>query len=145
MPRRRFGPRPACSTRRAAVTLEFIVALPVLLIVLLAVVEFGMFFSNIQQVNLASRAGAEAASQTLALPISGLVPTSVTDAVNQQLSSSGISYSAVILEHNVPAATSTLKTPLTTPYSPPSTSLPLGLARSVRVTVYIPMSELAPN
>jgi Flp pilus assembly protein TadG len=145
--RRRFAPRPACSTRRAAVTLEFIVALPVLLIVLLAVVEFGMFFSGIQQVNLASRVGAEAASQSTSLPYAlTTVPPDVADPINQQLANAGISPCKIILEHNK----SSLQT-LTTPYGagcdcdPPATSLPVIAASSVRVTVCVPMSELAPN
>jgi Flp pilus assembly protein TadG len=147
-PRCRFGLCRTGSTRRGAVTLEFIVALPVLLIVLLAVVEFGMFFSSMQQVDLACRVGAEAASQSTFLPYGlATVPPDVTDPISQQLGSSGISPCKIILEHNV------LPTPqtLTTTYvpecacDPPATPLPAGLARSVRVTVCVPMSSLAPN
>jgi hypothetical protein len=147
MPRRRFGPGRAGSSRRGAVTLEFIVALPVLLIVLLAVVEFGMFFSSLQQVDLACRVGAEAASQSTFLPYgSPTVPPDVADPINQQLGSSGITPCKIILEHNV-----TSPQTLTTLYGagcacdPPTALLPALAARSVRVTVCVPMSSLAPN
>ena len=125
-------------------TLEFLLVLPVLLIVLLATVEFGMFFSNMQQVALASRVGAEAASQT-SLPTSGVVPTSITEPIEHQLASSGIVPCKVILEHNVSAVT-TLTWPAVSPCpcDPPSTPLP-GVARYVRVTVCVPMTALAPN
>ena len=146
--RRKFGSRPVFFARRGSVTLEFIVALPVLLIVLVAVVEFGMLFTNLQQVGLACRVGAEAASQSTFLPYGlATVPPDVTDPINQQLASSGISPCKIILEHNV------LPTPetLTTTYGagctcdPPAASLPGIPARSVRVTVCVPMTSLAPN
>lgn len=135
--------------RDGSVTLEFLLVLPVLLIVLLAAVEFGMFFANMQQVALACRVGAEAASQTGGLPSSGHVPTNITDAISHQLESSGITYGAVILEHNVNGATETLTTPdpLTSPCDPPAAPLPPAPygRLSVRITICVPMTELAPN
>jgi len=131
--------------RDGSVTLEFLLVVPVLLIVLLATVEFGMFFSNMQQVALAARLGAEAASEYATYPAGGpLVPSVVTDPIEQQLDSSGISPCKVILQHNVSGGET-----LTTPYGagcpcgPPATLLPA--TASVRVTVYVPMTELAPN
>ena len=47
------------------IVLELILALPILIIAFLAVVQFGTFFVRMQQVALASRVGAEAASQTV--------------------------------------------------------------------------------
>jgi hypothetical protein len=136
------------STRRGSVTLEFILALPILLIVLLAAVEFGMFFSNMQQVDLACRVGAEAASQFAPFPHGPTtVPLNVADPINHQLASSDISPCKIILEHNVLPTAQTL----TTTYGagcacdPPAALLPAGTARSVRVTVCVPLIELAPN
>ena len=150
--RRRY-PRP--QKRDGSVTLEFLLVLPILLIVLLAAIEFGMFFANIQQVALACRVGAEAASQTPGLPDGpDLVPTNITDAINHQLASSGISPCRVYLEHNlsgieqelvtayVPACTCTAPATALPPQPPPATDY--GRV-SVRVTVCVPMTELAPN
>lgn len=139
----------ACS-RVGSVMVEFLLVMPILLIVLLTVIEFGMFFSNMQQVALACRAGAEVASQSGSLPNTGPVPTNITDAIRQQLGSSGISYGAVILEHNVNGSTYTLTTPDSLPptCSPPPTDLPPAPnygRLSVRITICVPMTELAPN
>lgn len=145
-----------CSNGRAgSVTLEFLLVLPILLIFLLAVVEFGMFFSNMQQVALACRVGAEAASQTAGLPNApASVPTNITDAINHQLASSGILPCRIYLEHNLPGTEQELVTtfvPACT-CSAPATPLPptpppaTNYGRlSVRVTVCVPMTELAPN
>jgi hypothetical protein len=143
--------------RDGSVTLEFILVLPVLLIVLLAAIEFGMFFVNMQQVALACRVGAEAASQTdLTTTSNGdPVPADVVFAVNQQLESSDISPGVVILEHNVPPITppgpdEELKTTLIVgaTCNAPGTALPLppgAGGKSVRLTICVPMTELAPN
>jgi len=143
----------ACS-RIGSVMVEFLLVMPILLIVLLTVIEFGMFFSNMQQVALACRVGAEVASQSGSLPNTGPVPTNITDAIGQQLGSSGIRYGAVILQHNVNGSTYTLTTPDSLPpsCSPPPTDLPptpppaTNYGRlSVRITICVPMTELAPN
>jgi Flp pilus assembly protein TadG len=140
--------RPHPRVRDGSVTLEFLLVLPVLLIVLLAAVEFGMFFSNMQQVAVASRTGAELASQTVSLPDTGLVPIDITNAISQQLSTSGIAYGAVLLEHNADGDPHLLTTPdpLTSPCNPPATALPtLTYGHYVRITICVPMTELAPN
>lgn len=140
--RRSESPR---TNRGGSVTLEFLLVLPILLIVLLAAVQFGMYFSNAQQLALASRVGAEAASQT-ALPASGsTVPAYITEAIQRQLASSAITPCKIIVEHNVTTAT-----PLTWPSAsgcpcdPTTTPVP-ALASYVRVTVFVPMTELAPS
>lgn len=143
--------------RGGSVTLEFLLVLPILLIVLLAVAEFGMFFANMQQVALACRVGAEAASQTDLSTATNPndIPDNIVDAINQQLATSGISACAIILEHNVPDAETT--TVMTETYTnPPCACNPPAVPafpkppatyarRSVRVTVCTPMTELAPN
>ena len=72
--------------RHGGVTLEFILALPVFLIAMFAVFQFALFFAGSQQVALASRVGAEAASQT-ELPNSansGMLPVSPGNQVPDQ-------------------------------------------------------------
>ena len=51
------------SIRRAAVTLEMIVALPVLTIALLVVIELGVVMANLKHVAAASREGARLAAE----------------------------------------------------------------------------------
>ncbi len=94
---RRFG------HRRAAIVLEFVVVLPIMVIMLVGIVRFGVYYANMQQVALAARVGAEEASQTGGLPTSdgGAVPANVLIAVSQQLQTAGIDYCRIRLEHNV--------------------------------------------
>lgn len=139
-------------TRGGAVTLEFIIALPVLLIMLLAVVQFGMFFSGLQQVSLASRVGAEAAAETnlTGLTSADSIPGPILTAINAQLGSSASSACKVYLEHNVDGSEEELQEPSGSgcACTPPVTGLPLDAANgvySVRVTVCVPMTELTPN
>lgn len=135
--------------RRGAVLLELILTLPVWLILIMAVVEFGMILVNQQQVALASRVGAEKASETAGLSTTpgDPVPPVVVNAIRHQLESSCLKYCSVILEHNMSPG-STLVTLRTSASSctcdPPSTALPI-YGHYVRVTVCVPLSELAPN
>lgn len=155
----RLSLRPTRGMRGGAVTLEFIIALPVLLIMLLAVVQFGMFFSGLQQVSLASRVGAEVAAQT-DLSASGTgapIPPAILNAINAQLGSSGVSACKIYLEHNLghtigepDESDEELEWPSGSDCActPPATGLPLDAAHlvySVRVTVCVPMTELTPN
>ncbi len=150
------GPRTAGKSRirspKGAVTLELILTFPIWLIFLLAIIEFGQILSNQQQVALASRVGAEEASQTAVLPLTGgsPVPASVLGAIDQQLASSGISACRVILEHNVvPSPPPVIPVPVTLSsgtchYDPPATELPL-VRQYVRVTVCVELAELTPD
>ena len=137
--RRRF----ARQRRSGAVTIEFLVVLPVLLLSLLAAVQFGYYFQRVDQVMLASRIGAEQASQTLGLPASGAVPTNIADTINRQLASSGIVTAAIIVEHNTTGPEQTLRTNYL-PNSIPEPTSPLP-ASCVRVTVCVPLTSLMPN
>ena len=93
--------------RRGGVVLEVILGLPLLVIPLLAVVEYAVLMSNQQQVEMAARAGALTGAQ-LVLPSSGSVPTEVLDAIAAELTHVGIDLNARItdgtirveLEHN---------------------------------------------
>ena len=126
--------------RTAAIALELILALPLLFIGLFGVVEFAAYFSGAQQVALASRVGAEEASQ-IALPIAGPVPPpAVVDAVLAQLGSADISFCKIILEHNIGGMYE--ESVGDCDCDPPATPLP---PQSVRVTVCVPMTELVPN
>ncbi len=147
----RFG-RPRRRAPKGAVVLELILMFPIWLIFLLAIIEFGQILSNQQQVALASRVGAEEASQTAMLPLSDghPIPENVLQAINGQLSISGISPCRVILEHNVvPSPPSAYPTPVTLSWGscncdPPPDALPL-LRHSIRLTVCVPLSDLTPD
>jgi hypothetical protein len=136
--------------RRATAILELVLVLPILVMLVLAVVQFGLFFTKMQQVALASRTGVEAASQTVGLStVDGdPVPTDVINAVTQQLESSGIEYCSIRLEHNVGGTQVELVSPTSGACDcEPSDNIdpPLPPGEYVRLTVGVPMSELMPN
>ncbi len=144
-PRRRIRPLRRPAPRRGSVVLELIVMLPAWLIVMGAIVQFGLLIGNRQQVALAARVGAEEASRTVGLPLTATgdpVPANVVRVVQQQLQSSGINHCKVTLEHNVwgPKVLSTGTCNCTTLNAPLPT-----YPHYVRVTVYVPATELAPN
>ena len=107
MPKNQPQGRLNAQQRRGGVVLELILGLPLLVIPLLAVVEYAVLMSNQQQVEMATRAGALTATQ-LVLPASGSVPTEVLDAIAAELTHVGIDLNARItdgtirveLEHN---------------------------------------------
>ncbi len=135
----------AAPLRRGSVTLELIVMLPVWLIVMGAIVQFGLLIGNRQQVALASRVGAEEASRTTGLAAAGGVPGNVVAVVEQQLQSSGIQQCKITLEHNL-AGPATLSTgTCDCPTLGTSGTWPPSSGEYVRVTVYVPATELAPN
>lgn len=137
--------RRAARLRRGSVTLELIVMLPVWLIVMGAIVQFGLLIGNRQQVALAARVGAEEASRTPGLAAAGGVPGNVVEVVEQQLQSSGIEQCKITLEHNL-AGTATLSTgTCECPTLGVSGDWPPESGDYVRVTVYVPATQLAPN
>ena len=107
MPKNPPQGRVTTQQRRGGVVLELILGLPLLVIPLLAVVEYAVLMSNQQQVEMATRAGALTGTQ-LVLPASGSVPTEVLDAIAAELTHVGIDLNARIadgtirveLEHN---------------------------------------------
>jgi hypothetical protein len=140
------------NARRGVEVLELVLVLPVLILIGVAIVSFGLFYSNRQQVALASRIGAEVASETVGLPSSGNPPQNVLDMIDLQLRSSGIEVYSVRLEHNVSLTTGGL--PVVLEYSNPAIgscgpddTLPDDplLDKYVRVTVCVPMTELMPS
>lgn len=132
---------------RGVVTIELILTLPILLISVLAMVEFGVLLSQMKQVELASREGARLAAQQSITDL----PSSVGDVANRVervLQTGDISgYCRVILQHNVASAGNPIQmtgpcdcpTP-TTPDMPSGTNL-----AAVRVTVCVEMDQLAPD
>ena len=86
-------------TRRGALYLaELILVMPVFMIMLLAAVQFGMFFVNLQAVSFASRVGAVAASES-----NGNF-ASIDTAVEQQLAANGIDDYCIQVQSSVPDA-----------------------------------------
>lgn len=129
--------------RRGAVTIELLVALPVLIVIVLAVLQFGYYFTGSQQLALASRVGADEAAQTPGLPAAGAVPLNIANAINRQLASAGITPVAIIVEHNTAGPKQVLRTDFVPNTCPEPTSiLPF---ETVRVTVCVPLTDLMPN
>ena len=138
------------SGRRGLGALELLVGLPILLILLLAIVEFALIMDKLQQVALASRTGAGMAAQQLS---SLFNVAAIKTEVDRQLLTAGISSGSceVLLQHNVGTSTPvvipsgsgtcTCMSP-TTPALPASSVVPDGC---VRVTVCVRLSALAPD
>ena len=142
--------------RRAITTIEIILALPIFVLAVLAIVEFGLLFSHEQIVEMASRAGAQVASQLSSIPVAGDVPVEVEDAVARELEQIGVSDYAIRLEHNinfsggsgatmapVVLTTSANSGPADCPDPPALTLSPNR--RYVRVTVCVYSTSLSPN
>ncbi len=130
--------------------LEFVVVLPIMMIVLVGIVRFGVFYANMQQVALAARVGAEEASETAGLPTTdgGAVPANVLTAVSQQLETAGISYCRVRLEHNVGGDQVALFSPSEGVCEGGPDQKLAGAApprRYVRLTVTVALSEVMPD
>lgn len=125
-----------CPTRRVrngSITVELLLNLPIWLIMLAALVGFGRLLSEAQQVALASRVGAEAASQVLCLPETGELPHDVVEVVQRALGVTGLQARKVILQHNAAGRPVTLEAGPGRALAPP-TSLPKD-GVYVRVTV----------
>ena len=124
--------------RRGAIyTAEMVLVMPVLVVVFLAVVQFGIFFTSLQLVSFASRTGAEAASETV-IPAAGLVPGNVLNAVEEHLESVGITSCRVAVQHLGGQTESGICNCV-----PSGFTTPLG--SYVRVSVCVPLSEMMPN
>ena len=93
--------------RRGGAVLELILCLPVLIIALFAIAEFGVLMANQQQLEYASRIGALVASETNPLPSDdpSFAADGIAMAVKRHLQQSGIDISdanlRITLEHNV--------------------------------------------
>ncbi|MCC9605439.1 hypothetical protein LOC68_22945 [Blastopirellula sp. JC732] len=124
--------------------LELILTLPILLILLLAIVEFYLLYANLPRLEAASRAGALVASR-IPLPSNGSPPGSVIVAVDRQLETLNLPGRQIILLHNTQGGTHQLTAGTTYPVP---TDLLNNLPTSrdyVRVAVQMPMTGLTPN
>lgn len=146
--------------------LELILAMPLLMIVLLAVVEFGVLLVNLQYVEFASRTGAQVASQlnqsdfySVVPPNPAVFPATITTVVNAELAQATpnavtpLSSSSILLEHTVPisgpavgAVTEVYSGVAVTSADVAEPPIPAPPAyRYVRVTVFVNATDLTPN
>lgn len=134
--------QPRYRVRRASVTLELLVGLPILAIGLFAVVEFGVLMASISQVVHASREGAKAAAENMAMTandVKMLVDTRLQSAGFGTAASSGIT----LQRKDAGGTVTTTKSP---PMADcPTVTTPTQPNESARVTVCVPLIKLAPN
>jgi Flp pilus assembly protein TadG len=149
---RRWGAHCGRRPRSGSYVAELLFAMPVIIVFLWAVIEFGMFFANMQVLALASRSGARAASEA-SLPIPDPLPSepehAVVTAVDQQLASSHIGSYQIRVEWNEGdnVHVSYYPSGATWDCAPDEVlpAPPLPASSYVRVSVCVPMSELMPN
>lgn len=135
-------PRP--HHRTAAVTLELIVGLPVFLIFLAGIIEFGLVQANSQQVALASRLGAKIAAEYPGLgpANTATVAAQIRSSIDRQLQTAGMGANAsagVTLRHTVGGGGNATDGQCSDPLTP---AMP---TTSVRVTVRVPVSRMTPD
>ncbi|MBA2117894.1 TadE/TadG family type IV pilus assembly protein [Bremerella alba] len=143
------------SKRRAASLLEIIIGLPIVLVLLLAVVQFGLLQSNQQTLKMASRAGAMVAAELVIDGTENNPHEAIVDAIDEVLRHGGIlafdesieTVGRVQLNYSVydPSTMTVLKSELffTERCDPPATIYPNY--HYVQVTICIPTTRLAPN
>lgn len=138
------------------VALEVLLLFPLLIILLLAVIEFGLILAAGQHVESASRLGAKLAAESVNLAVFNDPGTTdnLKEQVDRYLNTAGYTDSCVvILEHNVNGVGGTTQTnpdpaPSNCPCNPVG-SLPSMVGgsqvESVRVTVCLEMTGNIPN
>lgn len=146
--------RATLDTRRTAlqrcgvIVVELILTFPVLLVLMLAVIEFSLIIINVQQVSQAARMGAKIAAETPGLggftdpPLTNTTATAIRAAVNRQLFTAGFGISSargVTLRHTVNAGYQATDGLAADPI------LPVMPNNAVRVTVSVNLSELTPD
>lgn len=140
------SPARVARQRRGTLILEMVLVLPLILIALLAAIQFGKYFANMQEISLAARIGGVAASRTASL--SGVpgdpVPATVTDAVYRHLASAGIHTAAIALEHNLDGGPVLLQTPADASIDVDFISAPPP-GGYVRVIVIVPQAAIMPD
>ena len=134
--------------RRGVIVVELILMFPVLFVLLLAIVEFSLIVTNMQQVTQASRMGAKMAADTPGLgsftdpPLTNTTAALIRTQVNRQLRTAGFVPAVsrgVTVRHTVGAGYAATDGVAPDPLLPP---MP---ANAVRVTVSVDLSKLAPN
>ncbi|WP_166823262.1 TadE/TadG family type IV pilus assembly protein [Thalassoroseus pseudoceratinae] len=130
--------------RRAVVVFELLMSLPILMIFLAAVIEFGLILANMKQVKLASRTGAKVAAETTGLNSgnTATVASTLRAIVDEQLETAGFGANAsagVRLQHTVAGNGSAADGTC------PEQNDPAIPTDSVRVTVCVELSTLTPD
>jgi Flp pilus assembly protein TadG len=134
-------PQTGARSRSGVAVFEFVVFAPILLICLVAIVEFGLVFANTQTVELASRTATKAAAEaTQADVLSGVAITNIRNVADQVLATGGLVSSGVVLEHRVAGGNGSFTSGTCT--APAGPVLP---TEAVRVTVCLDLSQLTPN
>lgn len=144
------------SKRRAVSLLEIIIGLPIVLILLLAVVQFGLLQSNQQTLKQASRAGALVAANMEIDGTETVVDPDIVNAIDEVLQKGGLLDSGetiemvgeVQLKYNVYDSGNMMPISDTLPMA--STLVPPSPAtypnyHYVQVTISIPAQRLTPN
>lgn len=128
--------------------LELVLALPILILPILAIMRFGLMYANLQQVALACRMGAEEASQTAGLATAASIPNNILQAVDRTLATAKIQRCTIRLEHNAGGTQEVLVDSATTTCNCGSGSMLSGTlppGEYVRLTVCVPVQELVPR
>ncbi len=130
--------------RRGVVVLELILSLPLLVIFLGAVTEFGLILANMKQVKFASRTGAKVAAETTGLnpANTAMVVATIRTVVDRQLETAGFGANAsagVRLQHTVGGIGSAESGTCA------EQNIPAIPADSVRVVVCVELSTLTPD
>ncbi len=141
--------------RRGASLLEFIIGLPIVLILLLAVMQFGLLQTNQQTLKMASRAGALVAANMQIDGSESVPDPEIVNAIDEVLYRGGILSSGesivgvgeVQLNYNVydPDTDTAISDEIyfISPCDPPPTTYPNY--HYVQVTICIPAMRLTPN
>ena len=134
--------------RRGAIeSIELLISLPILLLVTLGVIHFGLLISNLQHLALASRVGAIAASQVTPESFDEEdVPADIQNAVSHQLEINGIDNYEIHLEYNLGDGVESESMSVGEIECEAPEELDPGPSRNyVRVTVCVRLDELTPN
>ncbi|MEX0727089.1 MAG: TadE family protein [Planctomycetaceae bacterium] len=134
--------RSGFARRRGAVIFELIITLPALMILALAVIEFGLIQHGQKHVSSASAFGAKIAAETAGLNSgnTAAVRTSVETAVNTHFDVAGFgNVSGVTLRHNVGGGG------VDSSGNCPDPVVPALPPDSVRITVCVDFTDLSPD
>jgi uncharacterized membrane protein len=140
-------PRSHAARRRGVYIWELVVVVPLILMLLLGVIEYGFVYINQRHLAMAARTGAKVAAEQAIFDINA-----IKDEVDRHLLSAGFASGSteVVLQHNVGSpmtiVVSSLGAPVgpypTGPALPDATLLPEGC---VRVSVVVPFTLLTPD
>lgn len=144
------------SKRRAVSLLEIIIGLPIMLILLFAVVQFGLLQSNQQTLKMASRAGALVAANMEIDGTEVVIDSEIINAIDEVLRKGGLIDPAETItmvgevQLNYAVYNSGTMMPASGTIPMPATLMPPSPAvypdyHYVQVTISIPVQRLAPN